>query len=187
MLVYAFVLGRFTILGIGCSQLGVGESDLASASFLFQGLPDSVLGLHFGYDSDTKVDLETFLALKLKDRSEANAAPRRGLEMLISGLYHDKSVKPRLVLTKSQALQGILDLDADRRPHTRIESLLRESLRYYFELRAMPDTAPRTLERLRGMFGSTSRIVHHNLVDVTKSLRFESQPGTEWSRFGVYR
>ncbi|MEQ1822040.1 MAG: hypothetical protein ABL949_06005 [Fimbriimonadaceae bacterium] len=164
-------------------------SDLASSCYLFQGLPDGVVGTKFAYSSREHLRGEDALDFVLKQTSgKGKIGMPEALKRVCRSIYLDRNQRPFLILTDTDRKKFVSALDGPARKGrwTIEEELLRLSLLHYLEWNE--STRPRSrLKQIHAIKGKLADVVAKNVEAVSSRLSIGHKVGQGWEHPYVAR
>jgi hypothetical protein len=173
---------------LGCyfSSLRPGTSQLGSLCFLFQGFPDAVLGVQFGYYDKDRRSLETYLKNLLERPANHQLSLKESAEFLASRTYvDDPGRRVYIVLTRSDALKRYhWRYDQQKGRFSNLDRLLLRTLDTYYELTRGPEEAKYPWPKPTDRFES---LVKKNLDSVVTRLTVVKSIDESWRHPGIYR
>jgi hypothetical protein len=160
------------------------ESDLAALCWLYQGLPNGVIGSSFVYAKRESQDCEAYLVNLIDAPKPRQKALRDVAVFLARRVYRDNRENECLVLDDSDALRLTAMLRLMKSDSLALKDrLLRDAIACYLELskdRAMAQN--RWLKSENGI-----NAVRANVKKVLAKLVITRKVETGWIKLGIYR
>lgn len=165
-----------TVLGYHISRLPIGESDLVSACYLFQGLP-GVMGSRFGYALRSQLDCEHYLSLTLakKDPGDGIGIPET-LRFLVKRLYYDGKATAIVLRKEERATYANALRTQLAKPNlSNMDSDLARAMLSYLDFP----------KKNKGTF--KHGVVSNNVRSVLKTFKLTDRVEKRFERIGIFR
>jgi hypothetical protein len=175
---------RHDMLGYHISRLPLRESDLASASYMFQGRPDAVISDDFGYHSVVPWKCEDYLLGVLNPAVNERNSLSEGITFLASRLFMNRSWKPVLVLAEPQRepFQARIKADIGSFKPSSMDRLLADTMLFWLSFHRDSKQANGYLAQIHSHQEAPWVCVYQNLLNVSKQMRTGNTVRKGWER-----
>lgn len=154
------------------SKLHPQASELASISYLFQGLPTEVHGTLFRYDDEHKWQLECYLNSLLNSHSKEQQLLAESIRFLSRCVFLDKENKPVLVIKASDRELYIRMVSSIPHLHTakNLSSLVASCVLYFLHFGNDPTMAKKVMRQIKQTQTQYSKVLINNFSKFSKTL-----------------